>query len=98
MRENYPDQNICRHIASPRHPCHIDPRARGTRIGDQIRKIVLHADNTDMTPMTELLLYARASRAQHVQQVFPPICATAFMWCATVTATLQWRIRGLDGI
>ncbi len=43
----------------------------GTRIGDQIRKIVLHADNTDMTPMTELLLY-EASRAQHVQQVILP--------------------------
>ncbi|GAK56809.1 thymidylate kinase 1 [Candidatus Vecturithrix granuli] len=43
----------------------------GTRIGDQIRKIVLHAENTDMTPMAELLLY-EASRAQHVQQVILP--------------------------
>ena len=43
----------------------------GTRIGDQIRKILLHADNTDMVPMAELLLY-EASRAQHVQQVITP--------------------------
>ena len=43
----------------------------GTPIGDQIRKIVLHAGNTDMTPMAELLLY-EASRAQHVEQVIIP--------------------------
>ncbi len=43
----------------------------GTRIGDQIRKILLHSENTDMTPMAELLLY-EASRAQHVRQVIGP--------------------------
>lgn len=43
----------------------------GTRIGDQIRKIVLHAENADMTSMAELLLY-EASRAQHVEQVILP--------------------------
>jgi dTMP kinase len=43
----------------------------GTRIGDQIRKILLHSENTDMTPLAELLLY-EASRAQHVHQVILP--------------------------
>ena len=43
----------------------------GTRIGDQIRKILLHAENTDMTSMAELLLY-EASRAQHVQKKILP--------------------------
>jgi dTMP kinase len=43
----------------------------GTRIGDQIRKILLHPDNTDLIPLAELLLY-EASRAQHVQQVIIP--------------------------
>ncbi len=43
----------------------------GTRIGDQIRKIVLHADNTDMDVMAELLLN-EASRAQHVTEVILP--------------------------
>lgn len=43
----------------------------GTRIGDQIRKILLHPENTDLTPVAELLLY-EASRAQHVQQVIRP--------------------------
>ena len=43
----------------------------GTRIGDQIRKILLHAENAEMTSMAELLLY-EASRAQHVDQVILP--------------------------
>ena len=43
----------------------------GTRIGDQIRKILLHAENTDMTSLSELLLY-EASRAQHVQEKILP--------------------------
>jgi dTMP kinase len=43
----------------------------GTRIGDLIRKILLHADNTDMTSLAELLLY-EASRAQHVQKKILP--------------------------
>lgn len=43
----------------------------GTRIGDQIRKILLHAENTDMTSLAELLLY-EASRAQHVQEKILP--------------------------
>lgn len=43
----------------------------GTHIGDQIRKILLHADNIDMTAMAELLLY-EASRAQHVQEIIVP--------------------------
>lgn len=52
-------------------PAMLTREPGGTRIGDQIRKIVLHADNTDLTPMAELLLY-EASRAQHVQQVILP--------------------------
>jgi len=43
----------------------------GTRIGDQIRKILLNSENTDLTPLAELLLY-EASRAQHVRQVIIP--------------------------
>ncbi|PID55865.1 dTMP kinase [candidate division KSB3 bacterium] len=43
----------------------------GTRIGDQIRKILLNAENNDMTSMTELLLY-EASRAQHVRKKILP--------------------------
>lgn len=43
----------------------------GTRIGRTIRDILLSIDNTEMTPVTELLLY-NASRMQHMQEVILP--------------------------
>jgi dTMP kinase len=43
----------------------------GTRIGEQVRSILLDNANSDMAAMTEVLLYA-ASRAQHVAQVIKP--------------------------
>lgn len=43
----------------------------GTRIGEQIRKLLLDIDNQEMDRITEALLYA-AARAQHVQQVILP--------------------------
>ncbi len=42
----------------------------GTRIGGEIRKLLLEPQN-HMEPLTELLLYY-ASRAQHVQEVIAP--------------------------
>lgn len=43
----------------------------GTRIGEGIRKILLHADNAGMDPHVELLLY-EAARAQHVREIIRP--------------------------
>jgi len=43
----------------------------GTRIGDQIRRILLDSANQELCPMAELLLYF-ASRAQNVEQVILP--------------------------
>ncbi|MCP4164974.1 MAG: dTMP kinase [Chloroflexi bacterium] len=43
----------------------------GTAIGDHIREILLHPDNTDMTPEAEILLFS-AARAQIVRQVLLP--------------------------
>jgi len=43
----------------------------GCPISDQIRSILLDADNRAMRPLTELLLYA-AARAQHVAEVIQP--------------------------
>lgn len=43
----------------------------GTRIGDQIRKILLAAENRGMFPVAELFLYA-AARNQHVEEVISP--------------------------
>lgn len=43
----------------------------GTRIGDEIRSILMGLKNTDLQPRAELLLF-QASRAQHVQEVILP--------------------------
>ncbi len=43
----------------------------GTRISENIRSIILDAENTEMSDTTELLLYS-ASRAQLVEQVIRP--------------------------
>lgn len=44
----------------------------GTGIGLKIRDILLSAENKEMTPITELLLY-NASRAQHLKEIILPI-------------------------
>lgn len=43
----------------------------GTRIGEKIRALILDVENKEMTPMTELMLYA-AARAEHVAEVIKP--------------------------
>ncbi len=43
----------------------------GTRIGGHIRSILLDPQNSDMEPLTELLLYT-ADRAQHINEIIKP--------------------------
>ena len=43
----------------------------GTRIGKKIRRILLDAQNTHLTPLAELIHYV-ADRAQHVEEVIKP--------------------------
>lgn len=43
----------------------------GTPIGEQIRKVILNPENTDMADVTESILYA-ASRVQLISQVILP--------------------------
>lgn len=43
----------------------------GTPIGEKIRAIILDKKNEEMSPVTEMLLYA-ASRAQHIEQLIGP--------------------------
>ena len=46
----------------------------GTRIGKDIRKILLDSRNRNLSPLTELILYA-ADRAQHVEELVKPALA-----------------------
>lgn len=43
----------------------------GTNIGENIRRLILNNENTEMSPETEALLYA-ASRGQHVYEKIVP--------------------------
>lgn len=43
----------------------------GTPIGEQIRKVILNPDNTEMAPVTESMLYA-SSRVQLIDEVILP--------------------------
>ncbi len=67
----------------------------GCAIADQIRSILLDADNRDMVPLTELLLYA-AARAQHVCEVIRPALESGkIVLCDRFTdATLAYQGYG----
>ena len=71
----------------------------GCPIADKIRAILLDAENREMVPLAELLLYA-AARAQHVAQVITPALESgAIVLCDRFTdATLAYQHggRGID--
>ncbi len=71
----------------------------GSRLGQELRRMLLHLDNRDMAPTAELFLYL-ADRAQHVAQVIRPALA-AGKWVvsdrfADSTVVYQGYGRGLD--
>ena len=71
----------------------------GTAIGNQVRGLLLNAENAQMAPMAELLLY-EASRAQLVLEVLRPALAEGrIVLCdrfTDSTVAYQGYGRGLD--
>jgi dTMP kinase len=71
----------------------------GSPIADQIRSVLLDAENRAMVPMAELLLYA-AARAQHVEEIIRPALASdKVVLCdrfADATRAYQSFGRGID--
>jgi len=71
----------------------------GSRVGQELRKMLLHVENKDLTPITELFLYL-ADRAQHIAQVIrPKLEAGQVVLCdrfADSTIVYQGFGRGLD--
>ncbi|QJB57824.1 dTMP kinase [Pseudodesulfovibrio sp. zrk46] len=71
----------------------------GSRIGKELRRMLLHVDNKDIAPSTELFLYL-ADRAQHIAQVIrPELEAGKVVLCdrfADSTVVYQGYGRGLD--
>ncbi|VBB42063.1 Thymidylate kinase [uncultured Desulfatiglans sp.] len=71
----------------------------GTRIGSDIRRILLDARNRDLSPLAELFLY-EADRAQHVFEVIDP-AREAGRWIVCdrfydATTVYQGYARGQD--
>lgn len=71
----------------------------GTEIGMKIRRILLDPENRDLTPKTELFLYA-ADRSQHIEQIILPalnqgkiVVTDRFVDSTTV---YQGYARGID--
>ena len=81
------------------HNCVVTREPGGTKIGEQIRAILLDGRNHEMDPVTELLLYM-ADRAQHIRSLVTPllddghtvICDRFF----DATLVYQGYARGLD--
>jgi dTMP kinase len=71
----------------------------GTPIGQGIRKILLDARNTDLSPLGELMLYA-ADRVQHVREVIlPALGRGTWVLCdrfSDATEAYQGWARGQD--
>lgn len=71
----------------------------GSKIGDQIREILLNKENKEMLGMTELLLYV-AGRAQHVYQIIQPALKEGkIVLCdryADSSAAYQGSARAID--
>jgi dTMP kinase len=71
----------------------------GTRIGDLIRKILLHPESSHMDPTTELLLY-EAARRQHIHEVIEPSLSEGrVVLCdryADATTAYQGAARRID--
>lgn len=53
------------------YECLITREPGGTVIGEEIRQLILNPEHKEMSPVTEMLLYA-ASRAQLVHEVIGP--------------------------
>ena len=72
----------------------------GTKIGEAIRAILLHVDNSHIVPLTELLLY-EADRTQHTNEVIKPaLDAGHWVICDRyydATTVYQGIVQGQNG-
>lgn len=86
---------LARRLESNGHAVRITREPGGCLIADQIRNILLDADNQAITPLTELLLYA-AARSQHVREVVKPVLeAGGLVLCDRFTdATIAYQGYG----
>lgn len=91
--------NTRRYLESHGKTCVTTREPGDTRIGSQIRKILLDPENRDLVPQAELFLYA-ADRAQHIhERILPALGAGHVVICDRfydATTVYQGYARGLD--
>lgn len=63
--------NIEKYFEKLGYKCIRTREPGGTNIGEKLREILLDAGNSEMDPVTEMMIYA-ASRAQHVRELIKP--------------------------
>ncbi len=62
---------LAEHLTGRGFPVRVTREPGGTRVGEQIRELLLNPQYSELVPMAEAFLYA-AARAQHVAQVILP--------------------------
>lgn len=81
-------------------PVMVTREPGGTKISDQIRKILLSKKNRRMVPLCELFLY-EASRAQHVEEWIRPALKKGKIVISDrfydATSAYQGIVRGISG-
>lgn len=87
------------YLTSLGYPCLVTREPGGTKIGDQIRAILLRAENSDLILKAELFLYM-ASRAQHVETVILPALSHGHVILCDrfndSTVVYQGLVQGID--
>jgi len=87
------------HLEAKGHRVVVTCEPGGSRIGAELRRVLLALENRDLTPQAELFLYL-ADRAQHVAQVVrPALSAGAVVLSdrfADSTVAYQGFGRGMD--
>ncbi len=88
-----------RYLEACGKPCVTTREPGDTRIGRQIRKILLDPENRDLAPEAELFLYA-ADRAQHIRERIRPALEAGHAVISDrfsdATTVYQGHARGLD--
>lgn len=86
-------------LMSRGHTVTVTREPGGCAIADQVRAILLDAENRALVPLAELLLYA-AARAQHVEEIIrPALAAGGIVICdrfTDATVAYQGYGRSLD--
>ena len=65
---------LCDSLKRRSYNCLITREPGGTKVGEEIRKILLHSDGVDISDLTELFLF-EAARAEIVEELIKPSLA-----------------------